>query len=151
MINIISLEERPELIDICARWNHEQWGADFGFSLEYTVAALKDISGPHSRQAVKVALWNDVPAGMALLIDNDLDTHPHLTPWLASVYVTPEHRRHRLGAGLVKAVEQKASELGFAELYLYTDLPDYYRRLDWSDFEPLEGDNAGAMIMRRDI
>lgn len=99
----------------------------------------------------RVALWNEQPAGLALLIHNDLETHPHLKPWVASVFVAPDYRSKGIAKGLVDAIEDAARELGYAEAYLYTDKPDLYRQIGWSDFEHLEGDYAGMLIMKKKI
>ena len=45
-----------------------------------------------------VAFDHEIVVGSACLIDNDMDTHPELSPWVASVIVRPEYRR-RTAAG----------------------------------------------------
>ncbi|KAB2790699.1 GNAT family N-acetyltransferase [Brucella anthropi] len=151
MLQIASLADRPDLVPICAAWNHAEWGEFSGSTLEQTVKAFNDISREDDGQIARVALWNEQPAGLALLIHNDLETHPHLKPWVASVFVAPDYRSKGIAKGLVGAIEDAARELGYAEAYLYTDKPDLYRQIGWSDFEDLEGDYAGMLIMKKKI
>ncbi|WP_313011854.1 MULTISPECIES: GNAT family N-acetyltransferase [Brucella] len=102
-------------------------------------------------QAARVALWNGEPAGLALLIHSDLETHPHLKPWVASVFVAPGHRGKGIAKGLVGAIEDAARQHGYGEAYLYTNKPDLYRQIGWSDYELLDGDYAGMLIMQKKI
>lgn len=56
--------------------------------------------------------------GTVSLRPHDLDSHHHLTPWLASVVVSPDFRRQGIGEKLVAEVEKKAAEMGIKKLYL---------------------------------
>lgn len=113
--------------------------------------AIGQIAQDTQGQAARIALWNGKPAGMVLLIHSDLDTHTHLTPWLASLYVAPEFRSLGISRGLVKAIEQVAFDLRHEELYLYTYHPSFYEQIGWSNFEALEGDQAGMTILRKSL
>ena len=57
--------------------------------------------------------------GTASLIFDDLEGDPR-NPWLASVYVPPEHRGKGIASALVGVVEDAARRLGYARLYLFT-------------------------------
>jgi GNAT superfamily N-acetyltransferase len=74
--------------------------------------------------------------GSASLIENDMATRPELFPWLASVFVAPEHRRRGIGAALVERVMTEARSLRTPRLYLYTaGAGALYLRLGWSVME----------------
>ena len=63
-------------------------------------------------------------------------TRPKLSPWLAGVFVAPEHRRRGIGAALVERVVQEARALDIPRLYLYTPGGGtLYARLGWSILE----------------
>lgn len=151
MLQIVPLADRPDLVPVCAAWNHAEWGEFTGSTPEQTAQAFYDISREDDGQAARVALWNGEPAGLALLIHSDLETHPHLKPWVASVFVAPGHRGKGIAKGLVGAIEDAARQHGYGEAYLYTNKPDLYRQIGWSDFELLDGDYAGMLIMQKKI
>ena len=117
--------------------------------MEQTVEAFLGFLDPSSRQKAFVGFASGLPVGLVLLIDNDLETHIHLKPWLASLYVMPEMRGNGVGKALVQMAENAARNRGHTELYLYTSESDYYRPLGWQEFEVLTGDDAGLVIMAR--
>lgn len=151
MLEIVPLAERLDVVPACAAWNHGEWGDYTGSSLEETADAFREIAQADDGRAARVALWDGKPAGVVLLIHNDLETHPHLGPWVASVFVAPDYRGRGIARTLVGAIEDAAREYGHAEAYLYTNKPDLYRRIGWSDFEHLDGDYAGMLILKKAI
>lgn len=96
-----------------------------------------------------VALVDGEPAGMVLLIDCDLESHAHLTPWVAGVYVEPAFRGKGVATTLVKAAETCARHDGHAQAYLYTAIPDLYARIGWVAQEILTGENEGMSLMAK--
>ncbi|ATU93938.1 GNAT family N-acetyltransferase [Phyllobacterium zundukense] len=151
MIRVEPLENHPELVPLCARWNFEEWGQSAGRTMEETVEGFLGFLDPSSGQKAFVGFASGLPVGVALLIDNDLESHAHLKPWLASLYVMPEMRGQGVGKALIGATENSARNLGHTQLYLYTSEPDYYRPLGWQDFETLTGDDAGLVILARSL
>ncbi len=70
--------------------------------------------------------------GMACLVERDLESLGHLSPWLASVLVAPDYRGQGIGSALSERATQEAYVLGFERAYLFTfDMPSFYRRLGW--------------------
>ena len=56
-----------------------------------------------------------------------------LSPWLASVYVAPPHRRQGIGSALIQRIAQEAAALRFERMYLFTpDQERLYTRLGWT-------------------
>ena len=69
---------------------------------------------------VFVALGDDDGiVGTASLIFDDLEGDPR-NPWLASVFVPPEHRKKGIASALVRTVEDAARRIGYDRLYLFT-------------------------------
>ncbi|MBC8716768.1 GNAT family N-acetyltransferase [Ochrobactrum sp. Marseille-Q0166] len=151
MIEIITLEDHNDLAAICAEWNHKEWGKEAGATEEQIASALQDLIHSTDGQAVRAALWNGELAGFVLLIHNDLDSHPHLKPWVASLLVAPEFRGRGIAKALMASIEAAAHELGYGEVYLYTDKPDLYRKIAWNDFETLTGEDEGMLILHKKI
>jgi len=71
--------------------------------------------------------------GVATLVDDDeLPDAPEPGPWLAAVFVKPEARNLQIGSELVTNVVDRARELGYQKIYLYTEhAEDWYRKKGW--------------------
>jgi GNAT superfamily N-acetyltransferase len=148
-IEIRPLGDVPHLLPVCTRWNYDEWGRDDGETLETISDAfacmVRDTRGEH----VLVALVDERPAGISLLIDDDLDSHAHLKPWVAGVYVEPEFRGKGVATALVSAAESCARRDGHRQAWLYTGLPGLYARMGWSTREILTGKRAGMALMAK--
>ena len=71
--------------------------------------------------------------GVATLVDDDeLPDAPEPGPWLAAVFVTPEARKLGVGSALVEHVVNRARELGYPKIYLYTEHQElWYASKGW--------------------
>src|SRR5687768_4043365 len=111
-IVVRSMDGHPEWIEASAAWWHRQWGEGMGYTLDGARAAIEELTVPGGRQAALVGLVDEVAAGGVFLVDKDLETHTHLSPWLAGLFVLPQFRRMGLGRLLTAAVvEQAATQL----------------------------------------
>lgn len=149
-MHIVDLRDAPQHIPQLAAWHHEQWSyLNPGQSLAHRVDGLRDHLRPAPLPRTFVAVEpHGQPMGSASLVAHDMDTHPELTPWLASVFVAPIHRRKGIGAALVRAVMEAAREAGIETLYLFTpDQASFYRSLGWRTVatEPYRGDEVTLM------
>ncbi|MCQ8119983.1 GNAT family N-acetyltransferase [Methylomonas rosea] len=132
-LNIINLSQEPHQIPTLAQWHHAEW-ADLnpGQTLEHRIDRMQAYLSSKLIPSTFICKHEDQLAGSAAIIESDMDTHPELTPWLASVYVAPEFRRKGIGAKLVKHVMLQAKTAGVAKLYLFTpDRADFYAKLGW--------------------
>lgn len=145
------LENYPQYLETCARWNFEEWGRSNGWSLEGISEGLRKIMVPDSGEEARIALFGNDLAGFVLLIDCDLSSHAHLKPWLASLFVAPAFRNHGVGRALVASVEKTARDRGDREVFLYTPTPAYYRPMGWRCFEELELDGRSFEIMSKQL
>lgn len=71
--------------------------------------------------------------GVATLVDDDeLPDAPEPGPWLAAVFVTPDARKLGVGSALVVHVVNRARELGYSKIYLYTEHQElWYASIGW--------------------
>lgn len=82
----------------------------------------------------------------------DTDARLDLGPWLAGLYVECRWRRRGIGTRLVENMEQKASEMGFGEIFLYTSKSEaFYSRLGWHVLERAEYCGNPVTLMGKNI
>jgi len=123
----------PEHISSIAQWHQDQWHS---ISPELTTALrIKQYSAYPSQQGVPccfIALVDNRPAGSASLVDSDMDTHPDLSPWLASVFVHPEFRKQGIATHLIELCIGNARKANIKKLYLFTpDQLEFYQSRGW--------------------
>jgi len=150
---IVYLGDCPEHIPLLAAWHHAQWSyLSPSTTVEQRIARLRENTGKLCVPTTFVALHGGKPAGSASLVNLDMSTHQQLSPWLAAVYVSPEHRRHGIGAALVNRVVDEARALSIARLYLYTpDKQRFYTRLGWYEMETLHYRGYMMTVMQIDL
>jgi GNAT superfamily N-acetyltransferase len=148
-ITVHSMAGHPEWIAPCAAWWHRQWGEDMGYSLDAARSAIEGLAAPYSGQAAMVALVDGTPAGSAFLVEKDLETHTHLGPWLAGLFVLPQFRQMGIGKRLSGAVAEEAGRLGHASVYLYTSIGRFYRRQGWEQHEEVLVHDVAHEVMVR--
>jgi predicted N-acetyltransferase YhbS len=128
-IAVCHLFERPDCFPIVASWiHHEWWTQKPGHSARTMETRLRQAKDPDRIPLSLLALVNNVPAGTINLVENDAETRPHLSPWLAALYVQPRFRKQGVGSALVTALVKEARRLNIAAMYLGTDIPAYYAR-----------------------
>lgn len=131
-VTISSLVDRPDFIDACAAWTYGQWGVGSTRTLESTLQRFRQAAGDQNIPLTFVAHIGDRPVGMASLFDDDCDLRPELRPWLAAVFVHPDHRGNGIAGLLIQTVEHAAQRLGEGALYLTTkDSQNLYARYGW--------------------
>ncbi|HEV2318184.1 MAG TPA: GNAT family N-acetyltransferase [Verrucomicrobiae bacterium] len=152
-MNIDYLADHPEFISTVARWHHEEWSyLRPGDTVEARTIRLRAESGRGEIPTVFIACSNGTPLGSAMLIAHDMDTRMDLSPWLAGVFVAPEHRRRGIGRALVRRVVECAGELGVGRLYLFTPSAEQmYLRLGWSSFERTNYRGTDVLVMSREV
>ncbi len=150
---ILPLAERPDLLDLVARWTFGEWGhLNAGQTLAGRVARVRAGMNVDAVPSIVVALEADGRVvGTATLMDDDLEGDPR-NPWLASVYVPPEERGRGVASALVRAIEGLAARLGHRRLYLFTaSAPALYAGLGWRTLESRDYRGERITVMDRDL
>lgn len=132
-MDIAYLADHPQHIPTVATWQYTEWGhLNAGDSVAARIERLYQHTGRPGIPTTLIALENDTVLGSVGLVVNDLRTHPDLTPFLASVYVAPEHRRRGVASTLVRQAMAVVQQLGIPICYLITpDQQNLYARLGW--------------------
>jgi GNAT superfamily N-acetyltransferase len=137
---ILPLSHRPEAAAALARGFKEEWPAFFAqrsiaeIDEQFFSIALRTDGLP----AVLVAVAGDEVCGTVALRSRTVETHLHLDPWLAGLWVAPAWRGRGLGRELVHAAAAEASARGYRDLYAVTATArGLFDRLGWRALEEL--------------
>jgi GNAT superfamily N-acetyltransferase len=140
----------PELA-ICARWRINAFSV-LKAEFEDELRSLERFASDQSHGVGLVAKADDEPIGTCLLVEREIEPKHDVSPWLAGLFVVPEHRRRGAGAVLVHAIEDQARQRGFSRLHLYTrDAAGFYARLGWLVHDRTDWKGADTAFMIRDL
>ncbi|MGO4741116.1 GNAT family N-acetyltransferase [Bosea sp. 2KB_26] len=145
-IEIAALSERPHFREAVSDRIWKAWWRDEGYALEQIDDRVRQSLGPEAIPAALVAAVGEQFLGTVSLIDSDMDERPGYSPWVAALWVDPEHRRRGIGAALVQAAAARAFEAGFPTVYLCAtpDNAPFYLPLGWRQ---IEANVAGLNIL----
>ncbi|MFM7819704.1 MAG: GNAT family N-acetyltransferase [Actinomycetota bacterium] len=133
---VVALAEHRRHWQTAAEWSYRAWQHEFPSDTvqtyldQYAFAASK----PERLIEVFAAISDgDDLLGVATLVDDDeLPDAPEPGPWLAAVFVRPEARKAKIGSSLVNAAVERARELGYPTIYLYTEhAQNWYLEKGW--------------------
>lgn len=147
--SVIDLRKRPEFAPIIADRIWRAWWKPKGYALSFIENLVRQNLADEPIPLALVAHDEGTFLGTASVIASDLDERPQYTPWVAAVWVEPDHRSNGIGTALVRAGADKAYTLGFDPAYLCA-LPlkhGFYERLGWRLVEA-EVTEAGLAIFR---
>ncbi len=110
---------------------------------------VRENFGPGPIPTALIAHDSDRFVGTVSIIACDEETRPQYTPWIAALWVEPEHRRRGIGAVLVERAADFAFKAGAGRVYL---LSGPHRRLfyDGLGWAVLETTEDGMFILTRD-
>ncbi len=138
-----------EYVAQLARWHHDEWlHLNPGATLEKRLLRYQNSLTTTGLPEIFVACFNNELAGSATLDKEDMDTRVHLTPWLASLYVVPEHRGQGIASALIQYIINEARQREFKNIYLFTeDQTEFYKKRGWRLLETVEYRNAEVDLM----
>jgi GNAT superfamily N-acetyltransferase len=144
--------QSPEQLT-CARWRHEAFLKEDGFSVDNSYAQLSAIlARADDNEAALVAHVDGALAGICLLVQAEIDPLHDVSPWLASLYVHPPFRRQGVATALIHAIEEQARRNGVRQLYLYTvDAEALYQSCGWLVEDRVMANGLPVVLMCREL
>ena len=140
MLTIDLLAAHPESLSVLSEWFEAEWPDYYGAGGQGK--ALQDLQLYSNEGCLPVGIvaWRDRQlCGVAALKASSIESHKHLSPWVAAGFVRPALRGQGVGAALVGALEQQARQLGFARVYCATSTAQsLLERRGWQLLETLE-------------
>ena len=133
---VVSLAEHPHHWQTAAEWSYEAWHHEFPSDTVQTYLDQYALAQSKPEQLLEVfaaVTDKDQLLGVSTLVhDDELPDAPEPGPWLAAVFVTPDARKLGVGSALVQQVVNRARELDYPKIYLYTEHQEnWYASTGW--------------------
>ncbi|CAM4490835.1 GNAT superfamily N-acetyltransferase [Paenibacillus endophyticus] len=128
---VFELKDKMTYFEEAVHMFWEQWGSETNYRFYYD--CMLHACGPGSDlPRFYLLMQHDVIIGTYALLRNDLISRQDIFPWLACLYVAPEHRGNRIGSALMEHALRESGKKGYERLYLCTELDGYYEKNGWS-------------------
>lgn len=136
-----------------AELHHSEWKhLNPSLTLEGRIEAISKAAGQEGIPSIFVAVSGSQLIGSAALVQNDMDTKPDLSPWMAAVYVIESFRHHGIATELVARCEAEAVRSNADIWYLYTEFASkLYKKLGWCHLERCEYKGVTVDVMCKQI
>src|ERR1700704_4049376 len=107
------LASLPGRLSEVAELHHGEWPwPELGDSIDAREKVLSTCCKRGEIPLGVIALEGQELCGFALLVPQDFERRPDLSPWVAGVFVPPQHRMRGIGSALVTRIESEAKALG---------------------------------------
>jgi N-acetylglutamate synthase-like GNAT family acetyltransferase len=148
---ISDLRQQPAFFDAVADRIWRAWWKERGFPIGYIAGRLRENMNAEPLPFALVAHQGDAFLGTASVIASDLEDLPHYTPWVAAVWVDPEHRKRQIGRALVARAVSDVFGLGIDRAYLCAPKPrvNFYLRQGWEQIEEDVGERRVTVLARQ--
>ncbi len=127
------LNDRPDFSAAVADRVWRAWWAEKGVALDHIEGRVHENLNTNGFPFAIVAHDGDLFMGTASVIASDMDERPDYTPWIAAVWVDPQHRGKGVGGAIVQHAAELALKRGFETIHLCA-LPEktgFYQGLGW--------------------
>ena len=127
---IYDLKDKLEYLDEVATLEYNEWAdnkeVDYENRIKNKIIKIKNNLDNNSFCKL-LLIKDDILIGFISIFEVDGD-HYEYTPWYATMYVKKEYRGNGYSKILNDAVLKEAKKRGFKEIYLKTELENYYEK-----------------------
>lgn len=152
-MQLINLKLHPEAIPKIARWHFDEWHTLFPgrTTADFAAELAESLQSEDIPQTWLLLDEHNEICGTGSLLLRDMTTNQELSPWLANIFLCPEHRGQGLGRYIVQQLMLQARQREVPVLYLFTeDQQSFYEKLGWQlhHRELYEGEWVSVMQCR---
>lgn len=146
---ISDLRQEPAFFDTVADRIWQAWWKPHGHSFEQIAKGLGETMTGERIPFAIVAHAGDEFLGSTLGIASDMEARPQYSPWVAAVWVEPQHRLKEVGRSLVGHAAQTLFARGFARIYLCSSPKrlNFYTRQGWVPIEADVGEHLQTVYI----
>ena len=130
-MKIFDLKEKQDFLQEVVTLEHDEWAHDPSNNHDERIKTKceKVRKLLDTDDFCKLILVdNDVLIGFISIFPHDSEALPDLTPWYATMYVKREYRGKGYSRILNDAILEEARKRGYKEIYLKTELVNYYEK-----------------------
>lgn len=111
---------------------------------------VRESFGPEPIPTALIAHEGDRFLGTVSVIACDEETRPHYTPWVAALWVEPDHRQKGIGAALVDKAVEHAISCGAGRVHLLSGphRRSFYEQRGWSVLEAITPEDEMFILVR---
>ncbi|MBX4268174.1 GNAT family N-acetyltransferase [Clostridium estertheticum] len=150
MLIIEHLADHNEYVDTVINWIWKQFGDENNY--EFWESIVKKSLRKNRLPLTFIALLDNELVGTIGLWRSDLVSRQDLYPWLSALFVNENYRGKKIGQELQHFLAEYCRVAGFNELFLYTDICNYYEKTGWKYLEDgVEYSGEYIKIYRKDI
>ncbi|PLW83722.1 N-acetyltransferase [Kineobactrum sediminis] len=146
---IFNLASYPQAIDELAGHHYREW--EYLYPDDTIASFAADLSRPPGADTLPttwVLTADKQVMGSVSLLEHDLDTDSHWSPWLANLWVHQDWRGRGLGKRLVLHACEQGVAAGFTTLYLYTaEHAAFYAGMGWQQLRSTHKNGVPITIM----
>lgn len=131
-MEIFELSEKPTLINTAIDYFWKSWGNANNFKF-YQNCIEHSLDKKDGLPKFYIGIENEsIVCSYALLV-NDIISRQDLYPWFACLYVNESKRNNGYGEQLLNHGLKETKSLGNDQLFLSTDLVNYYEKKGWNE------------------
>ncbi|MCF2642150.1 GNAT family N-acetyltransferase [Roseburia hominis] len=119
--------------DLVIQWMNEEFGNDKSY--KFYKGIVEHSTKENDLPITFVMVENDELLGTVGIWRGDLLSRQDLYPWLSALIVNPKYRNRGIGKELQNYVLEYCRKKGYKEVFLYTDLKNYYEKNEWVQFD----------------
>lgn len=113
--------------------------------LEDTIYKFKKLYTSENKLPIGYACYDEENlVGFSTLRKENLKKYPKIFPWISSVMIFDEYRGQGYGRKMLQEIANKAKELGYKKVYLWTDqAPEFYKKIGYTYLQQIEKNEGG--------
>jgi len=131
-MKIFEISEKPEKLEKAIQYFWKCWGNDANLNF-YDDCIRNSLNKEKAIPKFYIGLESDEIVGSYALLTNDLNSRQDLMPWLACLFVSKSYRNRGYAEMLLNHGLKESQLKGFSNLYLSTDLINFYEKKGWKE------------------